>query len=89
MKTQHVGHLTDYRREPKTETYCCICQRDIKDQAGKPQFSVHLVEGGPVVLHPSSESEYASDGGDLGLHRVGPECARKIGKDWCHVTATA
>lgn len=85
INSKHVGELTDYRREPKTDVHCCICQRDIKDQPGKPKFSVHLINGGPTVLHPASEEAYEADGGDLGFHRVGPECARKIGKDWCHV----
>lgn len=81
MRIRHVGHLTDYRRDPKTDTYCVICQRDIK---GEPKHWVHLVNGGVEVLHPQDETLYKTDGGDLYFHPVGPECAKKIGKEWVH-----
>lgn len=84
LRTHHVGHLTDYRRDPTTDVFCCICQRDIK---GPPRYWVHLIEGGPVVLHPEDEDRYTPDGGDLGAHPVGPECAKKIGMEWIHKEA--
>jgi hypothetical protein len=73
--------LTDFRRDPKTDVFCCLCQRDIK---GIVKHYVHMINGGPEILHPSDESAYTPDGGDLGIHPVGPECARKIGLAWCH-----
>jgi hypothetical protein len=81
MRKQHVGHLTNYRREPKTDRFCAVCQKDMKDE---PRRWVHMIDGGPTVLHPEDEHLYTPDGGDLGSWPVGPECAKKIGKEWIH-----
>jgi hypothetical protein len=81
MRTQHIGHLTDYRRDPKTDCSCVVCNRDIK---GEPKFWIHYIDDGPVVLHPADEHLYKSDGGEMGFWPVGPECAKRIGMEWIH-----
>jgi hypothetical protein len=68
----------DYRKDPKTDHFCCRCQKDIR---GAHRF-VHLVNGGPFALHPEDESKYIADSGDLGSFPIGPDCARKIGVEW-------
>lgn len=70
----------DARREPRTNHFCIRCQKDIKPYA--PVRWVHLISGGMTMLHPDSEASYASDGGDLGCHPVGMDCARKLGLEW-------
>lgn len=72
----------DARPSPKTEFFCVRCQRDIKP--GAPHRLVHLVDGGYMILHPEDESKYRDDRGDLGLHPIGMDCARKIGLEWTH-----
>lgn len=81
MRTQDIHHLMNAHREPKTDQWCCCCQKDIK---GEPKFFVHLVDGGLTVLHPKDEKNYQPDGGDLGFHPVGPDCGKKIGTEWLH-----
>lgn len=70
----------DFRREPKTQLWCCRCQKDIRGA----YRVVHLVNGGAFALHPGDEGKYAADSGDLGAHPIGPDCARKIGIEWTH-----
>lgn len=81
----------DYRRDPKTEHYCCRCQKDLKP--GQPYRVVHLVDGGPCILHPDDDQEYmawseAHPGGqhpgELGCHPIGSDCAKKVGIEWTH-----
>ena len=72
----------DYRHEPKTDVYCILCQRDIKDKT--KARGIHIINGGDGILHPEDEALYTSDGGDCGIHYIGPECAKKIGRQWTH-----
>lgn len=82
----------DNRRSPKTDTYCCVCYKDIRDSApGTPELGVHLVDGGPFALHTEDEGVYMlmpeeKRTGDLGYHRIGPDCAKKLGKDYVWVS---
>lgn len=46
----------DFRKDPKTESYCARCQKDIK--LGKPYRLVHLLDGGFFVLHPEDEAAF-------------------------------
>ncbi len=82
----------DYRKNPKTQFYCCACQKDM--DPAKPCFAVHLVEGGPYVLHPGDEAAYQADAlangqqpGELGCFPIGNDCAKKLGIEWCHPKA--
>lgn len=82
----------DYRRDPKTDRYCCICQRDLAP--GKPFRLVHWLGCG-WVLHPDDEAPLAAgalmvdDTGtpfsrqeDFGEQKIGMECARRLGLEW-------
>lgn len=75
----------DYRRDPKTDFFCCACQKDM-DRA-KPCYSVHLIDGGAFALHRDDESKYVPDGGELGCHPIGTDCAKRLGLEWCHPKA--
>lgn len=75
----------DFRRNPKTQFFCWRCQKDIKPD--QPHLFVHLVDGGSLILHPDSEQDYVSDSGDCGSFPVGMDCAKRIGKEWCHTGA--
>jgi hypothetical protein len=74
----------DYRKDPKTDHFCCRCQKDLP--LHKKAGMVHLVNGGNWVLHPSQEKEWNWKGnhheGDLGGFPIGPECARILGMEW-------
>ena len=70
----------DFRRDPKTNCFCCVCQKDIK---GGPRFFARLLDHGITAGHP--EDEHMVPEGlehDLGTHPVGNECARRIGREW-------
>lgn len=54
---------------------CAACGREIKGR----RWAVHVINGGSHVLHPDYEFEYQPDGGEMGLHFVGPECRKKFG----------
>lgn len=73
MPTAHISQLDpDFRRQPKTDHFCCICQRDIK---GAAAGSLHFVCGGMQEITDSQDFNAA---GDMGCFPVGPECARKV-----------
>jgi hypothetical protein len=57
--------------------YCAACGRPIR---GAAKFAVHVIGGGSVVLHPGDEAAYVPEGGDVGWHDVGSECAKKFGE---------
>jgi hypothetical protein len=84
----------DYRRDPKTDFFCCACQKDMDPT--KPCYSVHLVDGGPFALHPDDEAAYQAhsvmckggqDPGELGCFPIGTDCAKRLGLEWCHPKA--
>lgn len=69
----------DFRRDPKTKVYCCVCQKDIK---GEPRFYARFVDG-CCFVHPEDEhlipADYKEDYGTL---PVGSDCAKRIGLEW-------
>jgi len=69
----------DFRKEPKTDHYCALCQRDL--QAAKRHAQIHLayVEGFELVANGS-----AVEGEDHGLKPVGPECVKKVPTKYRH-----
>ena len=69
MRTKQIN--PDFRKTPKTETYCAICQKDLKVVAGR----IFIINEGFTVVHPS-------DAVGIQSSNVGPECAKKIGKKW-------
>jgi len=81
----------DYRRQPKTNCYCAMCQRDIK--SGSPElWIVHELDTWTVVIAKNDIAAAVSDIRPrrsahhyfdvVQFERVGSECARKIGKDF-------
>jgi hypothetical protein len=70
----------DYRVKPKGNWFCCRCGKTIKGN----WRGVHLVDGGMNALHPADETLYVSDGGEMGMHPIGPDCAKIIGLDYTH-----
>jgi hypothetical protein len=73
----------DFRKDPKTDHFCAICQKDIKP--GQPYREVHIVDGGSVILHPADEALYAEHGnpaGDLCFFPIGSTCAKRLGLEW-------
>lgn len=72
----------DNRRRPKTDLYCIKCHKDIKP--GQSHRLVHLVDGGPYVLHPRDEQHYVPDRADMGFFEIGGDCARQLGLEWTH-----
>ena len=70
----------DFRREPKTDCFCCVCQKDIK---GEPRFFARIVHAGASAVHPDDwilVPEGHPD--DYGVHPVGNDCARRVGREW-------
>lgn len=66
-------HFTDpdYRRDPKTDRFCALCQRDLKEGASV----VRALQSGQeacCIVHPDDAIE-----GDFEV-LVGPECAKKV-----------
>lgn len=81
FRTIRMPASSGNRPLPHAECYCIICHRALK--AGQPHRWVHLVDGGWNILHPDDEEAYGvGDPGDMGGHRVGMDCARKLGLEW-------
>lgn len=83
FKTKYLD--PDYRKTPKTDFFCCACQRDLNPS--RPCRQVYLVGNGLDVLHPSEWATYDpatdSTGHDLrGKYPIGNDCARKLGLEW-------
>lgn len=88
-----VGHLDpDYRNKPKTQHFCCLCQRDIKRTIPQTAY-VHFIHGGDAILALADESRYAAyseaqpggqDAGEMGIFPIGPECGRKLPAGFVH-----
>lgn len=66
----------DNARANKSKDPCVRCYREL---TGKNYRTVHLINGGLDVLHPDDEKNYISDNADLGFHKIGADCAKKIG----------
>jgi hypothetical protein len=76
----------DARRDPKTDVWCARCQKDLKPD--QKRYKIHLVNGGPYILHPGDEDKYVPDRGDYGWFLLGADCAAKIGLEWVWPTTT-
>ncbi|AXQ69848.1 hypothetical protein HOU03_gp420 [Caulobacter phage CcrSC] len=83
----------DYRRDPKSNHFCCRCQKDLKE--GQPRRVVHTVGGGPYALHPDDTDLFAQvepypephdgwprHGSDMGWFLIGADCAKMIGLEY-------
>ncbi len=60
----------DFRPQPKTDRFCCVCQRDIKHNTAGV---VHLGDGCFEAIDSTEDDFDASFTG-----RLGPECVKKI-----------
>jgi len=70
----------DFRRQPKTSINCAYCQRDLNSQQIK-YLAWLSFENGPQIFNPKTVWKMKHDF-DLGLHPIGCECAKHIGKEW-------
>lgn len=68
MRTHFIN--PDFRTDPKTKRFCCVCQRDITGPAATVRLSV---EGFMEVIHPDD----ANDNNSI-LSVVGSECSKII-----------
>lgn len=82
----------DYRRDPRTQHFCSLCQKDIKHAPDETAY-LHFVDGGMWILSVADEARYEAmsakqpgrqDAGELGFHPVGNDCARKLPKGFVH-----
>ncbi len=82
----------DFRREPKTQCYCVLCQRDIKPESPELWVAAEL-DKFPQIIHPADiavahaeiiarRTRYAHPDDLVTFERIGSECARKVGKAW-------
>lgn len=62
----------DFRKTPKTDNYCAICQKDIK----VARLAVYLLDSFNAV-HPED-----AEGKGFELAEIGPECARQVPKEY-------
>lgn len=79
--TPRIKAMRD-RQGGRADCDCFICYAplDVK----KPQAAVHIIDGGASILHPDDEKLYKPDAGDCGLSYVGPECKKRIPKEFLH-----
>jgi hypothetical protein len=73
----------DFRRDPKTERYCVVCQRDIAPE--RPAHEVMWLWDESAVVHPDDWHLIPAEdiGGSVHMGLVGPRCRRKLGAEWC------
>ena len=82
MTTYRTEYLDqENRRVPKTNLYCIACHKDLKPGT---YGVIHLVDGGPFMLHPEDEELYykGHPAGDLGCFPIGKDCAKKVEPEW-------
>jgi hypothetical protein len=73
MRTHYLD--PDFRRTPKTNQFCAICQKDIKEAGLKKAVKIYLNDGCFSAVHPD-------DIGELKVKVitgiVGAECKKNI-----------
>lgn len=67
------------RRDPKTDRYCCRCQKDLKP--GQSARRVYL-DGNMNSIHPEDLPARGPEPGDIGWALMGLDCANKHGMEW-------
>jgi hypothetical protein len=79
----------DFRRDPKTNHYCMICQRDLKP--GQPSRTIRYELDRYEAIHPSDWEQAAIEipaarpryGADAIIEGpIGMDCARRLGLEW-------
>jgi hypothetical protein len=78
-----VPHAAAPTREIKRQ--CVVCGLRMK---GAPRYWVHVVDGGANVVHVDDgcalSQDPAAEAGDMGLHEVGPDCAKRFPREFVH-----
>lgn len=74
----------DFRRRPRTDRFCCICQRDLSiDSIGRQVF---ILGNGWRVVYPDDVAEYVAsshnEDNPIGWCLIGSECVKRIGLEW-------
>jgi hypothetical protein len=57
---------------------CIVCSRPLTEKAQEAGWWIHLVRGGYWVAPTGWVDPDGQDPGDVGMHAVGSECARRI-----------
>lgn len=70
----------DFRKEPKTEHYCALCQRDIKTSEKVNQVRLVFDEANSLCV--AANDDATTYEGDIGLKPVGSECTKKVPTDY-------
>lgn len=79
----------DARHDPSTDRFCIMCQKDLA--VGAKAATVRLIHIGavPHAVHVEDEAmldqgilELPVDAQDMGLHLLGPDCAKRLGVEW-------
>lgn len=75
MRTTFLDYYA--HRNPKTDHYCCMCQRDLNQ---KKQFRTVRVSMDMMVLHPG---DYDTTSSRLfEKFAIGMDCAKRLGLEW-------
>jgi hypothetical protein len=74
MRTKYLD--PDFRRTPKTNRWCCVCQRDL--DPSKPNRLVLTINDGTDAVYPA-DSTLATNGV---LMEIGSDCAKRFGLEW-------
>lgn len=70
----------DFRREPKTNRFCALCQKDLPLTH---RWAFYVCDGFAVV-HPEDTDRYVGGDGQMvwGWQPIGNDCAKKFPPDW-------
>lgn len=66
----------DYRRDPKTEVFCCRCNKDIPE----PRFFVFIGDDMHHAIHP--EDVATAEDKTITKEWIGPECRKHVPADF-------
>jgi hypothetical protein len=70
-----TGPTHDAQAEKGWDNPCAICGKNVKEEGKEILYFGHVIEGGDA-WGTGIEGE-GSDGGDMGLFPIGPDCYRK------------
>ncbi len=79
MRTRLLPPHRGRDKRVTTDNPCVVCAKEVDPATAR---YVHLIDGGGVILHPGDEHLYVPDGGDVGGHPIGPDCAKRLGHEW-------
>ncbi len=79
----------DARRNPKTNDWCIMCQKDLDPDVEHAQVRLLLIDGAPHVVHAedialmNANILKAPNGSeDVGIRGMGADCAKVLGSEW-------